>query len=213
MTAGISHEIRNPLGIIQSSAELLKKKMKKIDQSNTIPDIIIEESGRLNDIITDFLNFAKPKIPNIAPCNITEVIEKNLAFLSTEIEKTSISIKKEFDNNIPDIAADTDMLYQAFLNILINASQAMLSGGEIFVKTTMNNAAAIIIFEDQGAGIPKETMEKLWDPFFTTKEKGTGLGLGLVKNIIESHNGAIRIENKTDIGVRVTVELPVKQER
>ncbi len=212
MTAGISHEIRNPLGIIRSSAELLKKKMKKFDPSNSIPDIIVEESGRMDDIITDFLNYAKPKIPILSPCQISEVIDKNLSYLSYEITEKGFRIKRKYDPYLPEILADADMLYQAFLNILINAMQAMPDQGEILIKTSLNENMAIIIFEDQGEGVSDEIMEKVWDPFFTTKEKGTGLGLGLVKNIIESHKGTIEIENKQDIGIRVIIELPVVQE-
>jgi len=133
MVAGISHEIRNPLGIIKSSSELLKKKMAGYDPSNSIPDIIIEESVRLNNIITDFLNFAKPKNPNLMNCNVEAVLEKNINFLASHIEEEGYTVAKHYDNNIPEITADSDMLYQAFLNILINAMQAMPEGGKIHI--------------------------------------------------------------------------------
>jgi two-component system sensor histidine kinase HydH len=209
MVAGISHEIRNPLGIIRSSSELLKKKMAGCDPSNSIPDIIIEESVRLNNIITDFLNFAKPKSPYLTACKIEDVLEKNINFLATQITKEGYIIKKHYDNDLPEINADADMLYQAFLNILINAMQAMPEGGLIYVKVSAENNTVIIVFEDEGEGIPQDIMEKIWDPFFTTKAKGTGLGLGIVKNIIESHEGSVRIDNKPVAGTSVKVILPV----
>lgn len=209
MVAGVSHEIRNPLGIIRSSAALLKKKIKAIDPSNTIPDIIVEESGRLNDIITDFLNFAKPKNPNLAPCLIDEVLEKNISFLAAQIEKERYIITKHYDNNVPEIMADSAMLYQAFLNIIINAMQAMPDGGKICIETGLNNKFITIHIEDEGKGVHKDVMDKIWDPFFTTKEKGTGLGLGIVKNIIEAHGGNIRIDNNPALGACVIIELPV----
>ncbi len=212
MTAGISHEIRNPLGIIKSSAELLKKKMKKLDPSNTIPDIIFEETLRMDEIISDFLNYAKPKSPSLTPCKLSDILNKNIAFLSHEITGKGHHVKTEFTEDLPDIQADADMLYQAFLNILINSMQAMPEHGEILIKTMFHDDMAVITFEDQGTGVPKENLDKIWDPFFTTKEKGTGLGLGLVKNIIESHKGTIKIENKQDSGVRVIIELPVMLE-
>jgi signal transduction histidine kinase len=211
MVAGISHEIRNPLGIIKSSSELLKKKMTNYDPSNSIPDIIIEESIRLNNIITDFLNFAKPKIPNLMDCNVEAVLEKNINFLASHIEKEGYTVAKHYDNNIPEITADSDMLYQAFLNILINAMQAMPEGGKIHVAIQSTDNTVKIFFEDDGEGIPQDLMEKIWDPFFTTKAKGTGLGLGIVKNIIESHSGSVQISAKPGAGARVKVELPVKQ--
>ena len=211
MVAGISHEIRNPLGIIKSSSELLKKKMAGYDPSNSIPDIIIEESVRLNNIITDFLNFAKPKNPNLMNCNVEAVLEKNINFLASHIEEEGYTVAKHYDNNIPEITADSDMLYQAFLNILINAMQAMPEGGKIHVAIQSTDNTVKIFFEDDGEGIPQNLMEKIWDPFFTTKAKGTGLGLGIVKNIIESHNGGIQISARPGAGARVKVELPVKQ--
>lgn len=211
MVAGISHEIRNPLGIIKSSSELLKKKMAGYDPSNTIPDIIIEESVRLNNIITDFLNFAKPRIPNMMACNVEDVLEKNINFLASHIEQEGYTVEKHYDHNIPEITADSDMLYQAFLNILINAMQAMPEGGKIRVAIQSTDNTVKIFFEDEGEGIPQDLMGKIWDPFFTTKAKGTGLGLGIVKNIIESHSGSVQIRTRPGAGARVKVELPVKQ--
>jgi len=211
MAAGISHEIRNPLGIIRSSAELLKKKMAGFDPSNRIPDIIVEEASRLNNIITDFFNFAKPRSPNLIPCRVDEVLEKNITFLSSQIEEEGHTVKKHYVHNLPEIMGDSDMLYQAFLNLLINAMQAMPHGGEIHVEIDSRNSIVTVLIEDEGEGIPKNLMEKIWDPFLTTKEKGTGLGLGIVKNIVESHGGRIQIGNKPVRGARALVELPVMQ--
>ena len=210
MAAGISHEIRNPLGIIRSSAELLKKKVTKIDPSNTMPDIIVEESSRLNSIITDFINFAKPGSPKLNLCRIEDVIEKNVAFLSMQMKEKGYTIKKDYQNFLPEIQADADMLYQSFLNIFLNAMQAMPNGGIIEVAVRSNSKVVTINFDDQGQGIATEILEKIWDPFFTTKEMGTGLGLGMVKNIIESHGGNIQIDNRAQGGTRVTVELLVE---
>jgi len=210
MAAGISHEIRNPLGIIRSSAELLKKKVTKIDPSNTMPDIIVEESSRLNSIITDFINFAKPGSPKLNLCRIEDVIEKNVAFLSMQMKEKGYTIKKDYQNFMPEIQADADMLYQSFLNIFLNAMQAMPNGGIIEVAVRSNSKVVTINFDDQGQGIATEILEKIWDPFFTTKEMGTGLGLGMVKNIIESHGGNIQIDNRAQGGTRVTVELLVE---
>ena len=210
MAAGISHEIRNPLGIIRSSAELLKKKVAKVDPENNIPDIIVEEASRLNTIITDFINYAKPRSPNIAACRVEEVIEKNITFLEAQIKKQGYVIKKNYQNFLPEIMADGTMLYQSFLNILINAMQSMPEGGRILVEVSSGDHLVTVHFDDEGQGIPNENLEKIWDPFFTTKEMGTGLGLGIVKNIVESHGGSIQIVNRPIRGTRVTIELPVK---
>ena len=211
MAAGISHEIRNPLGIIRSSAELLKKKVAKVDPENTIPDIIVEEASRLNRIITDFINYAKPRSPKFAGCQVQEVIDKNIAFLEAQINEQGYVIKKNYQNSVPEIMADSTMLYQSFLNVLINSMQAMPDGGRILIEVSAGDHLVTVHFDDEGQGIPHENLEKIWDPFFTTKEMGTGLGLGIVKNIIESHGGSIQIVNRPVRGARVTIELPLKQ--
>ena len=210
MAAGISHEIRNPLGIIRSSAELLKKKVAKVDPENSIPDIIVEEASRLNSIITDFINYAKPRSPNFAACRVEEVIGKNITFLEAQIKEQGYVIKKNYQNFLPEIMADGTMLYQSFLNILINAMQSMPEGGRILVEVSSSDQIVTVHFDDEGQGIPNENLEKIWDPFYTTKEMGTGLGLGIVKNIVESHSGSIQIVNRPIRGTRVTIELPVK---
>jgi two-component system, NtrC family, sensor histidine kinase HydH len=213
MAAGISHEIRNPLGIIRSSAELLKKKVTQYDPSNTIPDIIVEEASRLNGIITDFIKFARPRNPIFSSCRIEEIIEKNMTFLAPQIEEKGYTIQKNYQNSLPVILADAEMLYQSFLNILINAMQAMPDGGSIGLEISSNNHFITIHFDDEGQGIPVDKLEKIWDPFFTTKEKGTGLGLGIVKNIIESHGGSIQVDNRPERGARVTIELPIQHQQ
>lgn len=208
MTAGVSHEIRNPLGIIKSSAQLMKKKMEKLDPATNIPEIIIEESTRLNRIITDFLDFAKPKIADLRPCIIEEVVDKNLSFLAAQMENEKIKVIRNLQGNLPEIQADSAMLYQAFLNILLNALQALPEHGTITISTWHTSGTIHICFSDNGDGIHEDVLKKIWTPFFTTKETGTGLGLGIVKNIIEAHNGRIQITNAEPTGARVKIELP-----
>jgi len=209
MTAGVSHEIRNPLGIIKSSAQLMKKKMAKFNADSNIPDIIIEESQRLNNIITDFLDFAKPKQPNLRPCSITDVVEKNLSFLEPQIQEQDISIIKAYNPKLPDIHADQDMLYQAFLNILLNSFQAVGKNGTVIITTWFDAQHVYVSFADNGSGIGEDVQKKLWTPFFTTKDTGTGLGLGIVKNIIEAHHGSISISNSQPSGAVVDIVLPI----
>ncbi len=210
MAAGISHEIRNPLGIIRSSAELLKKKLARLDPDNNLPEIIVEEAGRLNAIVTDFISFARPRSPKLAPCRLEDVIDRNIAFLTPQIAESRCTIEKTVLTPLPEVAADAPLLHQSFLNLLLNAMQAMPNGGRIRIVLRADAARIRVDIEDEGPGIPVELREKIWDPFFTTKEKGSGLGLGIVRNIIEAHGGSIRIENRETGGARVTVELPVR---
>ncbi len=209
MTAGVSHEIRNPLGIIKSSAQLLKKKMARLDPDSKIPDIIVEESTRLNHIITDFLDFAKPRLPDLRLCDLDEVIEKNLAFLTSQIEEAQINIITNYQNDMPQIMADTAMLYQSFLNILLNAFHALKANGTITICTWSEPGLVHVCFTDNGEGISDEVLKKIWTPFFTTKDTGTGLGLGIVKNIIEAHKGQIHISNALPSGTKVDISLPI----
>ena len=210
MVATISHEIRNPLGIIRSSAELLKKRMAA--EGNGIPDIIVEESSRLNHIITDFLNFARPREPEFKPCRIEEIIEKNIAFFEQQLKDSDYRIEMQAGGTLPSIMADADMLYQAFLNLLMNAMQAMPAGGTIGIGFEKTQNGLTLRIRDQGEGIPEEMLDKIWDPFFTTKDKGTGLGLGVVQKIIGAHQGRVRVANRAGGGAEITVELPLTQE-
>lgn len=210
MIAAVSHEIRNPLGIIRSSAELLKKKLAGTPQSTAIADIIVEEATRLNGIITDFLNYARPASPHLAPCQVEKVLEKAITNLAPEFEARSGVIAYHAPPSLPALQADGDMLYQAFLNLLINALQAMPAGGRIEVNARQENAAVEISIRDQGEGLSEEVLAKVWDPFFTTKERGTGLGLGIVRKVIEAHEGEIRIENHPEGGAQAVIRLPVK---
>ncbi len=212
MTATISHEIRNPLGIIKSSAELLKKKMDKLEAKNALPEIIVEESARLNDIITDFLNFARPHRPDLRRAQIEDIISKNLQYLEPELNRRRIHVVRDIQGPLPDIAVDADMLYQAFLNLFLNALQAMDTDGQLTISMKVVDQQLHVSLVDSGPGIDSAILDKIWDPFFTNKEKGTGLGLGIVQNIIEAHNGKIQLANAASGGARVQIELPLQQE-
>ncbi len=212
MTAGVSHEIRNPLGIIKSSAQLMKKKMAKLNLPANIPDIIVEESSRLDRIITDFLDFAKPKIADLRPCRLEDILEKNLAYLSSTDEQKNVTIIREYQPDLPYIMGDPAMLYQAFLNIFLNSFQAMGNEeGTLTITTWYEPDLVCIDFADTGPGIDEDIQKKIWTPFFTTKETGTGLGLGIIKNIIQAHHGEISISNAEPSGAVIEVCLPSQQ--
>jgi signal transduction histidine kinase len=208
MAAAVSHEIRNPLGIIRSSAQLLKKKMPEEKVSGQLLDVVIEECSRLNDIITDFLNFARPQKPRILPCRIQDVLAKNLSFLEARLEQDGFRVKTIYEEGIPEIQGDPNLLYQAFLNILLNAMQAMPGGGGINIEVRADTQKVAVAVSDEGPGVDESIMRKIWNPFFTTKEKGTGLGLCVVRNIIEAHKGKVWMENAQGRGACVHIELP-----
>jgi signal transduction histidine kinase len=209
MVAAVSHEIRNPLGIISSTAELLKQKLTRTDPQDQLADVIVQEANRLNSIVTDFLDFARPPTLNPISCKVDEILEKTLRFLTPEINKNGYKIHNRFGTHIPKMQADPGLLYQAFLNILMNAMQAMPEGGPIYIELSVRGNTLTCIFVDEGKGIADETLKRIWEPFFTTKDKGSGLGLSIVKKIVDGHGGTVGIKNNQEKGVQVTVTLPL----
>jgi signal transduction histidine kinase len=210
MTAGVAHEVRNPLGIISSTAELLRERLNRYEPDNRLAQIIVEETNRLNAKVSEFLDFARPREPNLQPCELDKVLERSIELMNPEIERLDISVNRDYRVNGKVQAADPGLLHQAFLNILINAIQAMPEGGALNVSVTSgpNGQGTEIQFQDSGDGIAPETLKKVFNPFYTTKEKGSGLGLPIVKSIIESHRGTIRISSQPGQGTLVTIQLP-----
>ena len=208
MVAGVSHEIRNPLGIIRSTAELLGSAADSDEVQKRLSGVIIEESSRLNNILTEFLDFARPQVPNKRACDLKEIVDRNLMFLEPELDKANIHIISHNLKGRLNLRGDPDMLYRAFLNILMNAIHSMKSGGEINIGVWEERHHYVLRFEDTGCGIKEENLGRIFDPFFTTRDRGSGLGLSIVKNIIEGHEGTIWIESKEGLGTRVMVRLP-----
>ena len=218
MIAAVSHEIRNPLGIISSTAEILQEKIKVHEPNNRLAEVIVEESRRLNGIVTEFLDFARPQIPRPTTCRLEEILETNLNFLDPVINKENIEIIRDYKGT-DLITADPDLLYRAFLNIFINAVQAMPNGGAITVSTSLphnsdgkGSGFAEVVVADTGEGVDPEKIKNLFNPFFTTKNRGSGLGLAIVKNIVESHSGQVSIEPGASAGTRVVIRLPVNND-
>lgn len=215
MVAGVSHEIRNPLGIIRSTAELLGKMSDCTEVQERLSAVIIEESNRLDNIVTEFLDFARPQEPNFQECYLEEIINKNLQFLGPELDKENISVHDHLDGRSFKLRADPQLLYRAFLNIFMNSIQAMKNGGTMTVDVTEKKGHYVVSIMDTGCGISQENLGKIFDPFFSTKDKGSGLGISIVKNIIEGHKGSIWIESKVGdpqgrngTGTKVFIKLP-----
>jgi len=224
MVAGISHEIRNPLGIIGSTAQLLHYKMEEGDPKKQLGEIIMEETSRLNSIVTDFLDFARPTTPNYSECRVDAVLERNLKFLEVELKRRDIKVELRFAENGRPVIADGDLLYRAFLNIFVNAMEALDDGGTIQVITRYRdpqNDTLEVIIADTGSGISGNDIGKIFDPFFTTRKTGTGLGLPIVRNIIESHGGTVDIKSPPpeelaqfeSKGTAIIISLPVNPEQ
>jgi two-component system sensor histidine kinase HydH len=212
MVAGVAHEIRNPLGIVRSTAELLGSQAQPAQKP--LAEVIVEESSRLNRIVTEFLDFARPQTPNLRPVLVDEVLDKNLQILQAELDRAQVRVQRDNSRARKPIMADPDHLYQAFLNIFNNSIQAMEDngGGLIKVKTQPRSdggkPGTVIQFEDTGPGFDPDSLQSLFDPFFTTRSQGTGLGLSIVRNIVEQHGGTIEAGQGSGGGARLVIWLP-----
>jgi|WetSurMetagenome_2_1015567.scaffolds.fasta_scaffold00355_10 two-component system, NtrC family, sensor histidine kinase HydH len=215
MIAGISHEIRNPLGIIRSTAELLHGRTEN-ERQKRFSSIIVEEATRLNDILTEFLDFARPKTLRPLKCQIEDVLERNLKAMEPEFQKLGVQVERDYESGGFTLEADPDLLYRAFVNLFANALQAMPEGGRLRIRTSLANgklkpAQMELVIQDTGPGISPKIRKKIFNPFFTTREKGTGLGLAIVRNIIDSHNGEIEVESEEGKGTTMIIRLPLFQ--
>jgi two-component system sensor histidine kinase HydH len=212
LAAGIAHEIRNPLGIISGSAETVRKhEDRKIREEMT--NYILEESKRINRLISTFLDFARPKEPKLESCDLREILEKTLLLLSPQANTLGVEIQKEIPQKFLQVSIDPDQMRQAFTNLGVNALEAMPQGGVLKVTVLEDAKDKIVVrFGDTGKGIPHEAQAKVFDPFFTTKEGGTGLGLSIVHRIIAQHGGDISVEGEEGRGSIFTIALPLEKE-
>jgi signal transduction histidine kinase len=211
MVATVSHELKSPLGIVRSTAEILVKRIRKVAPGNeNLAEIIVAETTRLNNIVLEFLDFARPQTLKLMPVDINSSIAQALLFMENELKEKDISLEKDLSNNIGKITIDPDLFYRALLNILVNAIQAMPEGGVLQVHTGVvpSDGSVLIRISDSGVGMDEETAAEIFKPFFTDKNRGTGLGLAITKNIIEQHHGSISVSSKKDEGSSFTITLP-----
>ncbi len=210
MVATVSHEIKSPLGIVRSTAEILKKRILKVAPANeNLAQIIIDETSRLNTIVTEFLDFARPQQPILKEIDIHVILDRVVRFISPMAEEQQVSIDTVFNSEKLVKQGDEDMLYRAFLNILLNGIQAMKNGGKLTIATEkLPDGKARIGLSDTGPGMTPEKMEQIFQPFFTDKSKGTGLGLAIVRNSIASHKGQIFVNSKINDGTTFNIVLP-----
>ena len=209
MVASIAHEIRNPLGIIRSSSEFLLRRHKSDDSTmQAMLTAIYDESCRLGTTVNDFLDYARPRQPRMDEVSIRSVVDKAMAFLGGEFQRTGVEVQSDLGPDLV-ILGDPDLLYRAFYNILANAQQAMQGAGRIVIEGSRNqDGHTRIRFRDTGPGFGEEVLQKALDPFFTTKDSGTGLGLPIVNAIIESHGGTMKLSNNPEGGALITIDFP-----
>ncbi len=210
MVASVSHEIKNPLGIIHSTAEILGKRIAKVAPGKEhLAAIIIEETARLDGIVREFLDFARPQTPKFKEVAINDILRKISSFMQGDLEKRGIEIRLQLADNLPWIRGDYDLLYQALLNIIVNGAQAMPQGGVVRVATRWEDDKVVVAIADEGGGMAEEELEQLFKPFYTTKNRGTGLGLAIVKNIVEQHDAEITVQSREGQGSLFILNFPL----
>jgi len=221
MVAGIAHEIRNPLGIIRSSAELLVSRLKDKDPLTAkIMAAIHEEAVRLSKTVGDFLDYARPRTMKLDPLDLGLLMDQALTFLEQKCREQRVEVVRDYPTGVM-VAGDKDMLYRALYNILVNALEAMsvqksqpglaeaeAVAGQIVVRMAVEKSAVRLRIMDTGPGIPPDIRDKLLDPFFTTKDSGTGLGLAITANILRSHDAVIELGDNPEGGARVDILFP-----
>jgi signal transduction histidine kinase len=211
MAAGIAHEINNPLaGILLFSSNLLKK----VPEEGPLKEglgIIMRETQRCKSIIQELLEFARDKEPRKAPANIPTILNKSLNILENEFRLRHIRINKDFAADIGDSCVDANQLEQVFVNLLLNAAQAIDDKGEVTIRCRMDREHREIFVDiiDSGCGIPAENLGKIFEPFFSTKKNGSGLGLAVSFGIIQNHQGRLEVSSQPGRGSQFTVVLPI----
>ena len=209
MAAGVAHELRNPLSSVKGLTLLLKSRFKDDISTQETADLMVEQVERLDRSISELLDYARPSQASKSMVRIDELLAKAVMLVRTDTETQSITVDENFGCGTRTTEGDQDKLTQVFLNLFLNGIQAMEEGGRLRVSTRCNKEEIIIEISDSGCGIPSELVEKVFEPYFTTKHEGTGLGLAMSAKIIQDHNGTMELESSEKRGTTVTVRLPV----
>ncbi len=213
LSSGVAHEINNPLGVILGYAGYLESKMADDDPNYQYIHEIKRESKRCKKIVQDLLSYARTPRPTLELTDLNDLLQQIIDFAANHTDMRGITISTTLANNLPLVELDGDQMRQVAINLILNAGGAMPDGGSLTVSTEAVDSTHVrIIFSDSGCGIPAESLEKIFEPFYTTKARGTGLGLAITRQIIEQHHGEIHIDSVAGRGTRVTVTLPIERE-
>jgi two-component system NtrC family sensor kinase len=212
LAAGVAHEINNPLTGILTNSSLLLEDLGKEDPRREDIEVIVKETIRCREIVKRLLDFAKQTKPQKKLTNVNSLIENIILLVRNQASFRNIVIEKHLDPEIPELLSDPDQIQQVFVNIILNAAEAMMKGGTLTIASSLSKNGEFILtrFADTGPGIPEEHRERIFDPFYTTKEHGTGLGLSISYGIVEQHGGTISVESVAEKGSVFIVQLPVK---
>jgi two-component system sensor histidine kinase HydH len=209
LSAGLAHEIRNPLASISGAASILRRSIPLTPRNERCVDIIIKECDRLNGLLTNFLDFARPRQPHFHAIRVRSAIENVLELVTHSIRDPSITLKTAVPENLPDVQGDQEQLEQVLLNLLINAIEASPPGEAVTLRATVTGSEIAISVVDRGPGVPPANIDRLFDPFFTTKDTGTGLGLPVAHQIVQQMGGSLVPLPNSDQGMTFSILLPI----
>jgi two-component system, NtrC family, sensor histidine kinase HydH len=209
LSAGLAHEIRNPLSGIEGAASILLREPPSPERRVEFLEIIRKECHRLNRLLTSFLEFAKPAAPAYQTLPLEPLVDSVIALTRNAVGRQPITIRKSIASNLPTLECDPAQMTQLLLNLAINAVQAMPQGGELLISAFARAPKLLITVADQGSGVGMENLDRIFDPFFTTKESGTGLGLAVAHQIVLNHAGTLTASRNPDKGMTFTIQIPI----
>jgi PAS domain S-box-containing protein len=218
LAAGVAHEIGNPLNSLHIHLQLMERKLRKVPESarhelQQALDVAREEISRLDSIVQQFLGAIRPARLQAQLEDLNRLVEESVSFLQPEIQDRNILVEQELRNDLPLLELDRTQVKQAFYNVIKNAFQAMRSGGILRIRTDLEDRFATITFSDTGGGISPEDMSKIFEPYFTTKASGSGLGLLIVRRIVREHGGEIDLVSDEGKGLTLTIRFPLREHR
>lgn len=213
-TAGLAHEIRNPLNSVNLQLLLLERRIRDSSRNSEseslqLINVVREEVSRLDSLVTEFLFFAKPLNLDCHPTNLHRTLDDVFALFHVRITQNAISLDRQYMDNLPLLSLDAEKIKQALINVVQNSIEAMPNGGKLMVATRVKQRRVVLTIEDTGVGIPEEDLNKVFEVFYSRKEQGTGLGLPISLHIIEMHGGTIEIQGKRNVGTTCAITLPV----
>lgn len=196
LSAGIVHEVRNPLGAIKGAVEILEDELAEDSPRREFAELAKKEVERLDKLVGEFLRFARPATLSVRPNDLNKIVESVISLVENQATAQSVTFEKDLQRNLPEVSVDGEQIKQVLLNLAINSLQAMPDGGKLSIHTFSENGFSVVAVEDNGNGIDEKISSKIFDPFFTTKEKGVGLGLSIAHKIVSQHKGILSVESK-----------------
>ncbi|HWC99203.1 MAG TPA: ATP-binding protein [Candidatus Sulfopaludibacter sp.] len=213
LAAGVAHEVNTPLAVISTYAQMLAKQVAEDSQKSIILDKIAKQTFRASEIVNSLLNFSRTSSTTFGDVSLNKVIQETVSLLDHQLQKASIGVKTELGVDVPPVHGNAGKLQQVFLNLFLNARDAMTGGGMLEIRTWQAGPSVRVEVSDSGTGIAPEHLQRIYDPFFTTKgaRKGTGLGLSVTYGIIQEHGGSIEVSNRAGGGARFHIDLPISK--